>query len=41
MDYEIRAVYGHYEVYINNKFVCSADTYLEAKMEIDEWLREE
>lgn len=41
MDYEIKAVYGHYEVYINNEFLCSADTYLEAKMEIAEWLREE
>lgn len=41
MDYEIRAVYGHYEIYIDNKFFCSADTYLEAKMEIAEWLGKE
>ena len=34
MDYEIKSVYGHYEVYINGKFYCSADSIAEAEMEI-------
>lgn len=34
MDYEIKPIYGHYEVYINGKFYCSADNVLEAEMEI-------
>ena len=32
--YEIIAVRGHYEVYLGQKFVCSADTYAEAEIEI-------
>ena len=33
-DYEIRPVYGHYEVYINGEFYCSCDT----PTEVDEAL---
>ena len=35
MNYKIVAVHGHYEVYINGKFYCSADTTEEAEMEIE------
>ena len=35
-DYEIISVRGHYEVRRNGKFICSADTYSEAKKEIEE-----
>lgn len=33
--YKIIAIRGHYEVYLNGKFFCSADTYGEAKREIE------
>lgn len=33
---EIKAVHGHYEVYINGQFYCSADTRAEAEAEIKE-----
>ena len=35
MQYKIIAVRGHYEVYLGNEFICSADTYGEAEREID------
>lgn len=35
-DYEIVSVRGHYEVLKNGNFFCSADTYSEAKKEIEE-----
>lgn len=34
-DYEIIAVKGHYEVYRDGKFFCSADTHYEAAKEIE------
>lgn len=34
MDYRIFEKYGHYEVYIDGKFYCSADTMEEAVHEI-------
>ena len=34
-DYNIVRVNGHYEVYINGKFFCSADTVTEAANEIE------
>lgn len=34
--FTIKSVYGHYEVYLNGKFYCSADTYGEAEKEIEE-----
>lgn len=34
MDYRIIEKYGHYEVYIDVKFYCSADTITEAIHEV-------
>lgn len=34
-EYKIIAVRGHYEIYCNGRFWCSADTYLEAVREIE------
>ena len=34
MQYEIKNNKGHYEVYVNGKFVCSADSEAEAESEI-------
>jgi len=31
---EIRQVYGYYELYIDGEFICSADTYSEAKEDL-------
>ena len=36
--FEIRHVREHYEVYINGKFYCSADTYSEANSDIIAWV---
>ena len=36
-NYDIVDVYGHYEVYINGSFYCSADNFREAVMEISEY----
>lgn len=33
--YEIRHNNEHYELYVNGKFYCSADTFTEAAKEID------
>ena len=35
MDYEIRPVYGHFEIYINGKFYCTADNMTEVDEEIE------
>lgn len=35
-EFKIVAVKGHYEVYRNGKFFCSADTPMEAAKEIEE-----
>ena len=32
---EIKSTQGHYEVYIDGKFYCSADSYSEAVKEIN------
>lgn len=40
ISYKIIPVQGHFNVYINGKFYCSADTYPEAESEIDEYIRE-
>ena len=37
MSYKIVNVNGHYEVYINGKFYCSADNTLEAAKEVAEY----
>lgn len=40
MAYKIINVRGHWEVYINGKFVCSGDTWNEAVKEAEEYLAE-
>jgi hypothetical protein len=40
MAYQIIHVRGHYEVYINGKFVCSGDTWSEAVREAEKHLTE-
>lgn len=37
MDYEIISSKGHYDILINGKFYCSADTLPEAKREIEDY----
>ena len=37
-NFKIFSIDGHYEVYRNGNFFCSADTYTEAVREIDEEL---
>ena len=39
MEYEIKPVDGHYEVYIDGEFYCTADTYSEAEKEVDEYYK--
>lgn len=36
MQTEIKCEHRHYVVYVDGKFYCSADTYSEAKREIEE-----
>lgn len=38
MAYQIIHKHGHYEVYINGNFFCSADTWNEAVKEIEDYL---
>ena len=38
VDYKIVRVHSHYSVYINDEFYCSADTFEEAKYEVEEYL---
>lgn len=35
-DVQIKRVRGHYEVTVNGKFFCSADTFMEAVHELEE-----
>lgn len=35
-DVQIKQVRGYWEVYINGKFFCTADSYIEAVKEVDE-----
>lgn len=35
MDYRIIERYGHFEVYVNEEFFCSADTMIEAVHEVE------
>lgn len=39
MSYKIVSKRGHYEVYINGKFYCSADTRSEAIKEVEEYAK--
>lgn len=32
---KISQVYGHYEVYVNDEFYCSADSLMEAMQEVE------
>lgn len=38
-DVQIKQVRGYWEVYINGKFFCTADSYLEAVMEINNYYK--
>ena len=40
MNYKITKKYGHYEVYIDGRFYCSADTILEAIHEVETYKEE-
>ena len=40
MTYKITPVNGHYEIYINGNFYCTADTFSEAVREIEDYKRE-
>lgn len=40
MAYKIVNRYGHYEVYINGRFFCSADNWNEAVREVEDYLAE-
>ena len=33
--FKIKQAHGHYEIYCNGEFYCSADTYGEAEKEIE------
>lgn len=35
-DVQIKQVRGYWEVYVNGEFFCTADSYLEAVMEVNE-----
>ena len=39
MSYKIVPVRGHFEVHINGKFYCSADTWPEAVKEVEEFYK--
>ena len=41
MKIEINETFGHYEVYIDYEFICSADSYSEARKEIDAFLAQQ
>lgn len=41
MSVEITASHGHWEVYINGKFYCSADTFSEAVKEYQNYTKGE
>lgn len=40
MSYRIIPTRGHYEIYINGRFYCSADNIKEAEKEIESYRRE-
>ena len=39
MDIRVVHVAGHYEVYVDDDFICSVDTLSEAREEIKLWLK--
>lgn len=40
MEYEIMRSKGHYEIFINGNFYCTADSYPEAEREIKNYISE-
>jgi hypothetical protein len=40
-DYKIIPVRGHYEAYVNGRFVCSGDTEMEVEKEIQTYESED
>lgn len=38
MNYEVKQVHGHYEIYINGKFYCTADNMTEVEEELEKAL---
>ena len=40
MNFEILPTFGHYELHINGKYYCSADTFGEALKEYDDYVKE-
>lgn len=38
-DIQIKQVRGHWEVFINGEFFCTADSYLEAVMEVNDYYK--
>ena len=39
MTYKIQPARGHFEVYINGKFYCSADDWKEATKEVEDYIK--
>lgn len=39
MSYKILPKHGHYEVHINGKFYCSADSFAEAMKEVEDYAK--
>ena len=39
MSYKNIPKYGHYEVHVNGRFYCSADTFHEAVKEAEEYIK--
>ena len=38
MDYEVKQIHGHYEIYIDGNFYCTADNMVEVVEEIEKFL---
>ena len=38
MNYEVKQVHGHYEIYIDGNFYCTADNMVEVVEEIEKFL---
>ena len=41
MKYEIKPVFGHWELYVNGQFKGSYDTFMEAAKDVDKMKEEE
>lgn len=40
LNYSIKQEYGHYSVYIEGQFYCSADTLVEAATDVEKYIEE-